>query len=137
MTRILIADDHAILRKGLIELLGSEIEGVVCGEARDGEEALAAARSREWDLVLLDLKMPGRSGLDVLGELKRTQPNLPVLVLSLYPEDQLGERALKAGASGYMNKGRAAAELVKAIREVLERGRYVSPALAASLAPRS
>ncbi|MBZ5593281.1 MAG: response regulator transcription factor [Acidobacteriia bacterium] len=134
MTRILIADDHAILRRGLKEILVRELEGAVCGEAEDAQQVLAQLRNCEWDLVMLDITMPGRSGLDVLKDLKAMCPKLPVLVLSMHPEDQYGKRILKAGASGYMNKKSAPEELIKAIRKLLAGGQYVSPALAERLA---
>jgi two-component system, NarL family, invasion response regulator UvrY len=131
--RVLIADDHAILRRGLKEILARELEDAVYGEAKDAREVLARVRSDPWDLVILDLSMPGRSGLDVLRDIKGMQPKLPILVLSMHPEDQYGKRILKAGASGYMNKESAPEELIKAIRKVLAGGRYVSPALAEKL----
>ncbi len=134
MIRVLIADDHAILRRGLKEILVRELEGVVCVEAENAQEVLAQVQNPSWDLVILDVTMPGRSGIDVLADLKRTQPKLPVLVLSMHPEDQYGARVLKAGASGYMNKESAPEELIKAIRKVLAGGRYVSAALAEKLA---
>ena len=133
MIRFLIADDHAILRRGLKEILAREIEGVDCGEAKDAQEVLAKVRSDHWDLVILDLSLPDRSGLDVLRDIKEMRPQLPILVLSMHPEDQYGKRILKAGAAGYMNKESAAEELIKAIRKVLAGGRYVSPALAERL----
>ena|ERR1700682_2571069 len=133
MIRVLIADDHAILRRGLKEILARELEGAVCGEAKDAQQVLAKIQSEPWDLVILDLSMPGRSGLDVLRDIKGLRPKLPVLVLSMHPEDQYGKRILKAGASGYMNKESAPEELIKAIRKVLAGGRYVSPALAEKL----
>jgi len=132
--RILIADDHAILRRGLKEILVRELEGAVCGEAEDAQQVLAQVHSHDWDLLLLDISMPGRSGLDVLRDLKTVRPKLPILVLSMHPEDQYGKRILKAGASGYLNKKSAPEELVKAIRKLLAGGRYVSPALAEMLA---
>ncbi len=134
MIRVLIADDHAILRRGLKEILERELVGAVCGEAKDAQEVLAQAQETAWDLVILDITMPGRSGLDVLSDLKAARPRLPVLVLSMHAEDQYGKRVLKAGASGYMNKESAPEELIKAIRKVLAGGRYVSPALAERLA---
>jgi two-component system, NarL family, invasion response regulator UvrY len=133
MTRVLIADDHAILRRGLKEILMRDLEDVVCGEAQDAQQVLTQVRDRAWDLVILDVTMPGRSGLDVLRDLKREQPKLPVLVLSMHPEDQYAKRVLKAGASGYMNKESAPEELLKAIQKVLAGGRYVSPSLAERL----
>jgi two-component system invasion response regulator UvrY len=132
--RILIADDHAILRRGLKEILARELEGAVCGEAENAQQVLAQVQSQEWDLVILDITLPGRSGLDALRDLKAMRPKLPVLVLSMHPEDQYGKRVLKAGASGYMNKESAPEELIKALRKVLAGGRYVSPALAEKLA---
>ena len=134
MNRILIADDHAILRRGLKEILMRELDDAVCGEAENAEQVLAQVESQEWDVVILDVTMPGRSGLDVLRDLKVMRPKLPVLVLSMHPEDQYGKRILKAGASGYMNKDSAPEELIKAIRKVQAGGRYVSTALAEKLA---
>jgi len=132
--RVLIADDHAILRRGLIEILRREFKDAFCSEAENAQQALAQVESHGWDLVILDVTMPGRSGFDVLVDLKRVQPKLPVLVLSMHPEDQYGKRVLRAGASGYMSKDSAPEELIKAVRKVLAGGRYVSPALAEVLA---
>jgi DNA-binding NarL/FixJ family response regulator len=134
MIRILIADDHAILRRGLKEILVREFEGVRCGEAGNAQQVLSEVQSKHWDLVILDVTMPGRSGLDVLQDLKGLRPRLPVLILSVIPEAQLGKRALKAGASGYLNKESAPEELIKAVRRVLGGNIYVSPALAELLA---
>lgn len=135
MIRVLIADDHAILRRGLSEILMRDMAGeVMCSEAENAVEILSRIEHEAYDLVILDITMPGRSGLDVLRNLKAMRPELPVLVLSMHPEDQYGKRTLKAGASGYMNKESAPDELIKAIRKVLTGGRYVSPALAETLA---
>jgi two-component system, NarL family, invasion response regulator UvrY len=134
VTKILIADDHAILRRGLKEILMREMKGAVCGEAKDATETLARIECSEWDLLILDITMPGRSGLEVLRDLKAARSKLPVLVLSMHSEDQYARRILKAGASGYMNKECAPEELVKAVRKVLAGGRHVSPALAEQLA---
>ena len=134
MIRILIADDHAILRRGLKEILVRELPGVVCGEAEDAQRVVAQVQSQDWDLMMLDITMPGRSGLDVLKDIKALRPKLPVLVLSMHPEDQYGKRVLKAGAAGYMNKRSAPEELINAIRKLLAGGQYVSPALAERLA---
>jgi len=134
MMRVLIADDHAILRRGLIEILARQLKDVVCGEAENAAQILAQVQDHPWDLVILDLSMPGRSGIDVLADLKRARPKLPVLVLSMHPEDQYGKRMLRAGAAGFMNKDSAPEELIKAIHKVLAGGRYVSPALAEVLA---
>jgi two-component system, NarL family, invasion response regulator UvrY len=134
MIRVLIADDHPIVRRGLREILARELKGVVCEEAGNAQQLLSGVQSHDWDLVILDVTMPGRSGLDVLKDLKKLRPKLPVLILTIHPEDQLGRRALKAGASGYMNKESAPEELIQAVRKVLRGGVYVSPALAERLA---
>lgn len=133
MIRILIADDHPVVRKGLRQILVREMESVTCGEAGDAQQLLTAIEQQQWDLVILDITMPGRSGLDVLADLKRMH-KLPVLVLSMHPEDQYGKRVLKAGAAGYMNKESAPEELLKAVHKVLAGGRYVSSTLAEKLA---
>ncbi len=133
--RILIADDHAILRKGLIEILVKYLDNTLqCGEAKDAEELLVQVRNHPWDLVILDITMPGRSGLDVLAGLKLEQPKLRVLILSMQPEEEYAQRALKAGASGYVSKASEPQELIHAIRRVLAGGRYVSHELADTLA---
>jgi DNA-binding NarL/FixJ family response regulator len=111
-----------------------ELDGVTCGEAGNGEQVLDQIQSHDWDLLILDITMPGRGGLDVLRNLKALRPKLPVLVLSMHPENQYGKRVLKAGASGYMNKECAPEELMKAVGKLLGGGRYVSPALAETLA---
>ena len=134
MIKVLIADDHAILRRGLKEILMHELKGAVCSEAKNAYEVLTQVQNGDWDLLILDVSMPGRSGLDVLTDLKAARPKLPVLVLSMHPDDQYGKRALKAGASGYVNKDSEPEELFKAIRKVLAGGRYVSPKLAEKLA---
>jgi len=134
MIRILIADDHAIVRRGLIEILMRELDKAVCGEAENAPQVLDQVRSHAWDLVILDVSKPGRSGIDVLTDLRLAQPKLPVLVLSMHSEDQYGKRVLKAGAAGYMSKNSAPEELISAIRKVLAGGRYVSPTLAERLA---
>jgi two-component system, NarL family, invasion response regulator UvrY len=132
--KILIADDHEILRKGLQELLAQGLPEVTFGEAKDAEEVLEQVENDSWDLLILDITLPGRSGLDVLKDLKLREPELPVLVLSMHPETQYGKRVLKAGASGYMNKDTAPDELINAIRKVMSGRRYVSPVLAEKLA---
>jgi len=134
MIQILIVDDHAILRRGLKEILEREFRDVSIGGAGTAEQALTLLDSDKWDLVILDITMPGRSGIDVLRQLKALRPKLPVLVLSMHPEDQYGKRVLKAGASGYMNKESAPEELIKAVRKLLSGGRYVSSTLAETLA---
>jgi two-component system, NarL family, invasion response regulator UvrY len=134
LMRVLIADHHAILRRGLKEILAREFDDATWGEAGEAAQVLDQVRCHAWDLVILDVGMPGRSGLDILNDLKQIRPELPVLVLSMYPEDQYGKRVLRAGAVGYMNKETAPEELVKAIRRILAGGRYVSQALAEKLA---
>jgi DNA-binding NarL/FixJ family response regulator len=130
MIKVLLADDHAVVRGGLKEILVRNLENVACGEAENAEQVLTQVREHPWDLLILDITMPGRSGLDILADLKQLRPELPVLVLSMLPEDQFGKRVLKAGAFGYLKKESAPEELIQAIRKVLSGGRYVSPALA-------
>ncbi|UCF84115.1 MAG: response regulator transcription factor [Desulfobacteraceae bacterium] len=134
MIKILIADDHAYIREGLKQILAETSDMVVAGEAADGREVLDRVRKDDYDLVLLDIAMPGRSGLDTLGQLKHEKPELPVLVLSIYPEEQYAIRAFKAGVSGYLTKESAPEELISAIRKVTQGGKYVSSSLAEKLA---
>jgi DNA-binding NarL/FixJ family response regulator len=134
MIRVLIVDDHAILRHGLRALLSDAFHEAAFGEASNAQQALEELRKKEWDVALLDITLPGKSGLDLLKELKAVRPRLPVLVLSVHPEDQFAVRVLKAGAEGYMTKESAPEELVNAIRKILAGGRYVSPTLAEKLA---
>lgn len=134
MIRIIIVDDHTVVRRGLKQILSEESDMSVVGEAFNAQEMLSLVRKQQCDVIVADISMPGRSGLDVLKELKQDRPKLPVLVLSMHPEDQYAVRALKLGASGYMTKESAPEELVKAIRKVVSGGRYVSPSLAEKLA---
>ena len=134
MIRTLIADDHAVVRQGLRQILQDTTDMQVTGEAASGPETLDRVRDDSYDVVVLDITMPGRSGFDVLKELRVERPELPVLVLSMHPEEQFAVRLLKAGAAGYLNKESAPEELVKAIRKVVAGGRYVSPTLAEKLA---
>jgi DNA-binding NarL/FixJ family response regulator len=134
MIKVLIADDHPIVRQGLRQILSATDDMVVAGEAVNGQEALDQVRIGGWDVLVLDITMPGRSGFDILKELKYEQPDLPVLVLSIHAEEQLAVRVLKAGASGYVTKENAPNELVRAIRKVVSGGRYISPGLAENLA---
>ncbi len=134
MLKILIADDHAIVRKGLMKILKESDAGISVDEAGYGQEALARVLQTRYELVLMDISMPGRGGLDVLKEMKSHRPQLPVLMLSMHPEEEYAIRALRAGASGYVTKDSAADELVGAIRKVLSGGRYVSSSLAEKLA---
>ena len=132
--RILIVDDHAIMREGLKRILADEPEMQVAGEAANGDEALGMVRDGEWGVVLLDIALPGKSGLDILKHIKAAQPALPVLILSMYPEDQYAVRVLKSGAAGYLTKESAPGQLVAAIRKVAQGGIYVSQELAEKLA---
>ena len=128
--RVLIADDHPIFRAGLKEVLAKDPEIKWIGEADDGHKALALARKAKWDVILLDITMPGKDGLEILQELRRERPNLPVLVLSAHPEDQMALRMLRAGAAGYLTKDKAPEILLTAIRKVLRGQKYISEALA-------
>jgi DNA-binding NarL/FixJ family response regulator len=132
--KILLTDDHAVVRHGLKQILADEFSKATFGEARNAQEALNKIWKEHWDVVVLDITMPGRSGLEVLREIKKSKPKLPVLVLSMHPEGQFAVRVLKRGASGYMTKESAPEELVGAIKKVLAGGRYVSPSLAEKLA---
>ncbi len=132
--RVLIADDHAIVRQGFKQIFSETEDLVVAGEADDGVEALQLARQREWDVFLLDVTMPNRNGIDTLKQLKKEFPRLPVLILSMHPEEQYAVRAIKSGASGYLTKQSAPEQLVTAIRQVARGKKYVSPAVAEQLA---
>ena len=132
--RILITDDHAVVRQGLKLILADHFRRAVFGEARNAQEALNRVWKEKWDVVILDITMPGRSGLEVLKEIKRSCPKLPVLVLSMHPEDQFAVRMLKTGAAGYLTKESAGEELVGAINKVIAGGRYISPSLAERMA---
>jgi DNA-binding NarL/FixJ family response regulator len=132
--RILLVDDHTMLRSGLKAVLSVEFQGAAFGEAADGPGAFAQLHAQPWDIVLLDISLPGRSGLDLLKDLKAGWPRLRVLVLSGHKEDQLALRALRSGAEGYLSKASASDELVKAVQKIMAGGRYVSPALAEQLA---
>jgi DNA-binding NarL/FixJ family response regulator len=132
--RILIADDHAVVRRGLRQILAEAFAKAIFGEAATTQQVLEHVWKEHWDIVILDLTMPGGSGLDVLKEIKRARPKLPVLMLSMHPEDQFAVRLLKAGASGYMTKESAPEELVGAVNKAIAGGRYVSLPLAEKLA---
>jgi two-component system, NarL family, invasion response regulator UvrY len=131
---ILVADDHAVVRRGVMETVAEELKDVTFGEAANAGEIIELVAGRKWDLVLLDINLPGRSGIEVLADLKREHPDLPVLILSMSPESEYARRALKAGAAGYVSKQSAATELVGAIRKALAGGRYITPSLAEALA---
>jgi DNA-binding NarL/FixJ family response regulator len=134
MIRILIADDHAIVRAGLKEFVASDGDMQVTGEASSGDEAIGLVRNGEFDVVLLDIRMPEGSGIDTLKQLKALRPRLPVLMLSGFAEEQYALNLLRAGAAGYVSKEAAPTELVRAIRTVVLGRKYVSPELAQILA---
>jgi DNA-binding NarL/FixJ family response regulator len=132
-SRILIADDHPIVREGYKKILMSQPDMDVTGEAGNGQEVLDLIQKKDFDLILLDISMPGRSGLEILKELKGQKPHLPVMILSIYPEEQYAVRAFRDGASGYLTKASTPKELISAIRKVSQGGRYVTEALAEKL----
>ena len=131
--KILIADDHAIVREGIKQVLAEDKNLKVSGEAATIKELFTLLDKDKWDIVILDINMPDKSGLEALKEIKNQYPHLPVLILSMYGEEQYGIRALKAGASGYLKKVSAPEELVKAVDKILNGGKYVSPALGEKL----
>ncbi|MCI3951418.1 MAG: response regulator transcription factor [Burkholderiales bacterium] len=132
--RVLIVDDHAIVREGLKRILADAPELRVAGEAASGTEAIRLVREGSWDVMLLDVSLPGANGLEVLRAVRECVPQLPVLVLTMYPEDQYAIRMLRAGAAGYLTKEGAPGQLVTAIRKVAAGGKYISPAVAEKLA---
>jgi two-component system invasion response regulator UvrY len=134
MIKILVADDHAVVREGLKRIIAETADLVVAGEASNGQEVLEKVQNGHWDVVLLDISMPGRGGLDVLRQLRGEKPKLPVLVLSMHSEDQYAVRVLKAGAAGYLTKDSAPEQLVNAIRRVIRGRKYISPSVAEKLA---
>ena len=134
MLRILIADDHEVVRKGLVKVITETLQDIKVDEARNGTEAMSKILKSEYDLVVLDVKMPGKSGLDTLKEIKYLRPKLPVLILSMHPEGQFAVRAIRGGASGYLTKECAGDELVLAIKKALNGERYISGSLAEILA---
>ena len=134
MIRILIADDHAIVRAGLKQIIEGIPDMILADEAANGWELLEKVRKDDFDVIVLDITMPGGGGIEILKQLKIEKPKLPVLALSIHPEEQYGKRMLKAGAMGYLTKESAPEALVTAIRKVYDGGRYVSPFLAEKLA---
>ncbi len=132
--KVLIADDHAVFRRGLRETLAEAFSGVTFGEARTAQETLEHVRRQDWDVVILDISMPGKSGLDILDDLKRLRPRMPILLLSMHPEQQFARRALKSGAAGYLTKDSVTEELKEAVKKIVGGGRYVSATLAEKLA---
>jgi two-component system, NarL family, invasion response regulator UvrY len=131
--RILIADDHTVVRQGLRMILASEFKKATIGEAQNTQELLELLKEGPWDAVVMDLSMPGGSGLDTLKQIKHIYPQLPVLVLSMHPEDQYAVRTLKAGASGYLTKETASEELVAAMQKILRGGKYINASVAEKL----
>jgi DNA-binding NarL/FixJ family response regulator len=134
MIHVVIADDHPIVRAGLKQIIAEEADIAVAGEASNGVELLDLTRRHDYDVILLDLTMPGMDGLDVLKQLKIEKPLMPVVILTIHPESQYALRILKAGASGYLTKASADEELIRAIRKVHRGGKYISPSLAEKIA---
>jgi len=134
MIRILIADDHAIVRAGLKQFIADQLDMEVAGEAATGAETIALVRTQEFDIVLLDISMPDKNGIDTLKAIKHIKPELPVLILSAHAEEQYAVNLLRAGASGYINKETASTQLVGAVRTAVQGRKYVSPTLAQVLA---
>ncbi len=132
--RVLIVDDHHVVRHGVKQIFADAFPDLQTGEAENSQSALELLMKQEWDLVLLDVNLPGRSGLEVLEEVKRLRPQTPVLVLSAYPEEEFAIRSLKAGASGYLNKSLASDEILAAAKKALAGGKYVTASLAEKLA---
>ena len=133
MKRVLLVDDHAVVRKGLKQILEEAVVDLQIAEAADGSEAIMIVKQSSWDALILDISLPGLSGLDVLKRIHAERKKLPILVLSMYPEEQYGIRVLRAGASGYLTKSCAPEKLVEALEHILEGGRYVSSKLAEKL----
>jgi len=132
--RLVVADDHAVVRKGIIQILNATPDLVVGGEASSGVELMELVRTQPWNATIMDLGMPGSSGLDLLKQLRSMRPGLPILILSVQPEDQYAVRMLRAGAAGYLTKESVPDELVTAVRKICSGGRYVSSGLAEQLA---
>jgi len=133
MIKILVVDDHAIVRDGLKRILVDTPDMVVADEASNGQEVIKKVGNNDYDLILLDISLPGRDGLDVLKQLKCTKPEVPILILSMYPEEQYAFRSLRAGASGYLTKQSSSDELIDAIRKVAQGRKYITPSLAEKL----
>jgi DNA-binding NarL/FixJ family response regulator len=134
MIKILVADDHTIVREGLKQIFVGTHDMAVTDEARNGQEVIKKVENNDYDIVILDISLPGRSGLDVLKQLKSVKPELPVLILSMYPEEQYAVRSLRAGASGYLTKESASQELISAIRKITQGRKYIKSSLAEKIA---
>ena len=133
MLKILVADDHAIVRKGVIQILSDEFPSAIIEDVSNAEDLLHRTLTGTWDIIITDLSMPGRSGLDALKQIRLSKPSLPVLVLSMYPEEQYAIRVLKAGAAGYLNKEAAPDELVMAVRQILKGEKYITAFVAGAM----
>lgn len=133
MLRILLADDHAVVRQGVKQILAEAFPQATFGEAQNAHELLERIGNERWDIVVLDLTMPGGNGLEALKQIKHDHPKLPVMILSMFPEDQYAVRTIRAGAAGYLNKESAPEELVQAIRKILQGGEYISASVADEL----
>jgi DNA-binding NarL/FixJ family response regulator len=134
MIKILVADDHSVVRKGLKLILEEGFPGAEVVEVASAESIIEKVINQKWDVIISDLSMPGRSGLDALQQIKQINPKIPVLILSIHPEEQYALRVLKSGASGYLNKDMAPEELVKAVKKVMSGKRYITPTIAEKLA---
>lgn len=134
MIRIFLADDHPLIRKGLTDILEDEVDMKIVGDASSANQALNELEKTQPDILITDLSMPGRGGLDLLNDLKHLYPKLPVLILTMHPEERFAVRALKTGAYGYLTKGSKPEELVKAVRKIASGGKYITPSLAEKLA---
>lgn len=134
MLKVLIADDHAIVRRGLKQLLLEEYPSALVGEVGDAESLVTEVISHQWDIIVCDMNMPGRSGLDALGQIKQIAPQIPILIMSMYPEDQYALRVLKAGASGYLGKETIHEHIIKAIQTVQLGKKFITPTVAEKLA---
>jgi DNA-binding NarL/FixJ family response regulator len=133
MLKILLADDHAVVRQGVKQILAESFAQASFGEAQNAHELLQLVSDEHWDIIVLDLAMPGGNGLEALKQIKHDHPQLPVLILSMFPEDQYAVRTIIAGAAGYLNKESAPEELVQAIHKILQGGEYISPEVADEL----
>ncbi|MEX0998721.1 MAG: response regulator transcription factor [Thermodesulfobacteriota bacterium] len=134
MIKILIADDHSVVRRGVKQILEEEPDLKVLGEAANGDEVIQLIQDKDWDILILDITLPGKNGLEILTEVKKLRPNLPVLILSMHPEEEFAVRALKLKAAGYVTKGSVPEELVLAINVVLKGHKYISPSFTDKLA---
>ena len=134
MSSILLVEDHAVVRNGLKQMLIENLDLVVLAEANDAIEAMQQVRKQDWDLVVLDIRLPGRSGVDVLKQIKSEKPHLPVLILSSYPESQYAVRLIQAGAAGYISKDAEETEIIKAVKTAAAGGRYINEIVGGLLA---